>query len=138
MTRCPPMRGDGGSVAYLDSSALVKLARDEDETQALRHALASFHGQASSELAVVEVLRAVPRRAEVRAVEALRSLALLRVERRLLLIASRLDPRPLRSLDAVHLATALSIGSALSVFVTYDRRLMAAAAMHGLPTAAPA
>ncbi len=132
------MRSNEGSLAYLDSSALVKLARDEDETQALRRVLGTFDGQTSSELAVVEVLRAVPPRSEARAVGVLRGLALMRIDRHLLLLAGRLDPRPLHSLDALHLATALSMGSALSVLLTYDRRLTAAAALHGLPTAAPA
>ena len=132
------MRSDGGSVAYLDSSALVKLALEEVESPALRRALGAFDGQVSSELAVVEVLRAAPPRSEARAVGVLKGLALLRLDRRLLLLAARLDPRPLRSLDAVHLATALSMGSTLTTFLTYDRRLMAAAALHGLPTAAPA
>jgi uncharacterized protein len=52
--------------------------------------------------------------------------------------ASRMpDPR-LRTLDAIHLATALLVREELDVLLTYDERLLAAAAAHGIPTAAPA
>ena len=44
----------------------------------------------------------------------------------------------LRTLDAIQLATALSLASVLDAFVAYDERLLAAAAHHGLPIAAPA
>jgi uncharacterized protein len=51
--------------------------------------------------------------------------------------ASRLPDPMLRSLDAIHLATALSIRNDLDVMLSYDQRLPAAAASHGIPTAAP-
>ena len=46
------------------------------------------------------------------------------------------DP-PLRSLDAIHLATALLVRSELEAFVTYDQRLLAAAGNVGLPAVCP-
>jgi predicted nucleic acid-binding protein len=52
--------------------------------------------------------------------------------------ASRLPDPMLRSLDAIHLATALLIRDDLDVLVSYDDRLLAAASAHGLPTAKPA
>jgi uncharacterized protein len=51
--------------------------------------------------------------------------------------AARLEPRSLRSLDAVHLATALSLGEDLGVMIAYDERLLDAAAQKGIPTANP-
>jgi predicted nucleic acid-binding protein len=44
---------------------------------------------------------------------------------------------PLRALDAIHVASALRLGGALSAFVSYDRRQLEAAAALGLPTASP-
>ena len=55
-----------------------------------------------------------------------------------LAIARRLDPSELRSLDAIHLATALSIGGDLGALFSYDDRLAAAATAAGLRVLAPA
>jgi predicted nucleic acid-binding protein len=55
----------------------------------------------------------------------------------ILVAAAHLEPPTLRSLDAIHLATALRLGDALAAFVSYDERLLAAAAQLGLPTASP-
>jgi predicted nucleic acid-binding protein len=52
--------------------------------------------------------------------------------------ASRLPDPMLRTLDAIHVATALAIRDDLDVLLSYDQRLLAAATSHGLPTAAPA
>lgn len=52
--------------------------------------------------------------------------------------ASRLPDPMLRALDAIHLATALVVRDDLDVLLTYDQRMLAAAATHGLPTASPA
>ena len=51
--------------------------------------------------------------------------------------ASRLPDPMLRTLDAIHVATALLIREDLDVLVSYDQRMLAAASAHGLPTAAP-
>jgi uncharacterized protein len=51
--------------------------------------------------------------------------------------ASRLPDPMLRTLDAIHVATALLIRDDLDVLVTYDQRMLAAAAAHGVPTASP-
>lgn len=131
----------GRGVAYLESSALTKLLIQEPESRHLRKELQRWARRVSSELAVVEVLRLVHRTGpplHASALHLLQSLALRPMNRGLLLSASRLDPQPLRSLDAIHLATALALGPALEVMFTYDRRLLAAAKAHGVPTAAPA
>ena len=52
--------------------------------------------------------------------------------------AGELEPTAMSTLDAIHLATALALGAVLDAFVAYDEQLLAAAARHGLPAAAPA
>jgi predicted nucleic acid-binding protein len=124
--------------AYLDSSALVKLIRPEPETDALRRFLGDpWRPMMLSELGVTEVRRA-SRRVALDPTEALASCEIVRLTADVLEHAAGLDPPSLRTLDAIHLATALSLGSELDAFVAYDERLLAAAAQHGLPTAAPA
>lgn len=51
--------------------------------------------------------------------------------------AAFLDPPALRTLDALHVATALSLGDELTAVVTYDTRMQEAAAALGMPVAAP-
>lgn len=127
---------------YLDSSAIVKLVLPEPESLALRDFLASNEDHISSSLARVEVLRTVRRLdgTEDRLRDAKRVLA--RVSRvsmsgPLLAGAAVLGPPNLRSLDAIHLATALSLDG-LDAVVTYDRRLADAAADAGLTVSSPA
>ena len=127
---------------YLDSSAIVKLVLPEPESLALRDFLASNEDHISSSLARVEVLRTVRRLdgTEDRLRDAERVLA--RVSRvsmsgPLLASTAVLGPPNLRSLDAIHLATALSLDG-LDAVVTYDRRLADAATDAGLTVASPA
>ncbi len=142
MTDAPDAGASTGAIpiVYLDASALVKLIASEPERPALLSHLIRFPRRASSELAVLELLRAVRRRApadEGSAVSALRSLGLHRLDRQVMVEAAALLPRSLGSLDAIHLATALRLGPALGAFVTYDRALAGAAAGAGLPVATP-
>jgi predicted nucleic acid-binding protein len=128
---------------YLDSSALVKLIVPERETLPLRERLALTPDRASSKLAVVELTRALrrlraPPEVRRRAADVLAHIGLIQVDDAILDLASELDPPTLRSLDAIHLATALRIGPELDMFVTYDTRLAQAARFHGLPVSAPA
>ncbi len=124
--------------AYLDSSALVKLVRPEPETDALRRFLGDpWRPLMISELAVTEVRRA-SRRVALDPADALAACEVVRLTADVLERAGELDPPTMRTLDAIHLATALSLGSELDVLVAYDERLLAAAAQHGLRTAAPA
>ena len=127
-------------VAYLDASALVKLVLPEDETVALEQALGRWPRHATSRIAVVEVLRAVLRRdasVEPRARYLLTRLSLVAIADRLLLGAVAIPPLELRAIDALHIASALRIGRALAVFVSYDQRQLEAAAALGLPTDSP-
>ncbi len=133
--------GDEPFVVYLDSSAIVKLVVTEPESSALRGYLARHAERVSSGLARVEVLRALRRTGSSQAVlhhaaRILERIALVAVDEPILHDAAALEPRPLRSLDAVHLATALSLDG-LEAVVTYDRRLHDAAAEAGLQVVLP-
>jgi hypothetical protein len=129
-------------VIALDSSALVKLVVDEPESAALETWLSGRAplSVAASDLVRVEVIRAVARADPAgvpRARTLLAGVDLVPVSRDLLETAADLGPPSLRSLDAVHLATALGLGSALDAFVVYDERLARAATEAGLPVVAP-
>jgi predicted nucleic acid-binding protein len=127
-------------IAYLDSSAIVKLAIEEEETRPLRIALYQWPRRVSSRLAAVEVFRAVrrcDRAAEPLARRVLARIALMRMGDRVLLAAATLDPPALRSVDAIHLASALSLQGALAAFVSYDERQLEAARALGLPVEWP-
>jgi uncharacterized protein len=128
-------------VAYLDTSAVVKLLVREGETAALRRWLRRRPRRVASALLSVELLRAARRAGEPRlVVEARRLLSgitLVDVDRAVLDRAGEIEPGQLRTLDAIHLATALSVGAELDAVVTYDRRMADAAALVGLAIAAP-
>ncbi len=128
---------------YADTSALVKLVVVEEESAALREWIhAEGVELASSDLARTELLRAT-RRADVdddaleRARDVLSRIMLLRATVDVFERAALLDPVGSRSLDAVHLASALVLGDALESVLTYDDRLAAAAKAAGLPVSAP-
>ena len=128
-------------MVYLDSSAIVKLVVAEPESPALRRYLADEPERVSSALARVEVARAARMRSPApetrrRVEETLARIALVDITRDLLESASVLQPDALRTLDAIHLATARSLGGLRSV-VTYDRRLRMAAEGAGLVVDAP-
>ena len=59
------------------------------------------------------------------------------VSTRILGEAAALDQPQLRTLEAIHLSTAVGLRQALSAFITYDKRLAAAAAESGLPVTVP-
>lgn len=129
------------SALYLDSSAFVKLVVEETETAAVRSFLASSDARrVSSSLLRAESLRAVRHMgpdalATVR--EGLRRVDLIGIDDRILDAAGTLEPLVLRTLDAIHLATALAVGDDLEGIVTYDERMIDAARLLGLPTATP-
>jgi predicted nucleic acid-binding protein len=118
----------------------VKLVLREAEEGALRARMAEWDGSVSSALLGVEAIRACRRHRDEYASDArewLLDVALVPLEHALLEKATSLNPPSLRSLDALHLATALSIRGDLGAFFTYDERLAEAAERHGLPVAAP-
>jgi uncharacterized protein len=126
---------------YLDSSALVKLAIAEPESSALRRYLRRRSMLVSSGLARTEVLRALLLEGDegfARGRAVLARVELVRVNDRVLNAAGALLPAHLRSLDAIHLATAQQLGADLGHVVTYDDNMLEAAHHLGLRTAAPA
>lgn len=127
---------------YLDSSALVKLAVAEAESEALRDWLAEHADtpRISSDLVRVEVTRAVMRsqpQALLQAQQAVSRINKILIGPELLTTAASLQPPTLRSLDAIHLATALLLRRRLTAFVCYDQRLADAVRAVGLPVATP-
>jgi len=131
------------ALVYLDSSALVKLVVAEPESTVLMERLEAWPLRVSSVLALTELPRALGRAgfgaaARRRAREVLARVALVDVDRRILVTAAALEPRALRTLDAIHLATALTVREDLEAIVTYDRRLRAAAERVHIDVVAPA
>jgi len=128
------------SACYLDASALVKLVVTERETEALRAYLGGHSRHVTSMVAAVEVPRAVAR-LELDAADQLAALrermVFTDLDETILTAAAGVEPASLRTLDAIHLATALYIRSDLAAVVTYDRRLADAAQAAGLPVVAP-
>jgi predicted nucleic acid-binding protein len=129
------------SIAYLDSSALVKLMVREDETSALEADLAGRDGLVTSALAMVECQRAAARagnrRVLQRVSDVLEAVYLLDLTTPVLEQAASLRPAPVRSLDAIHIATAISIGEDDLDLITYDDRMGEAARANGLRVAQP-
>jgi predicted nucleic acid-binding protein len=129
------------SLLYVDSSALVKLVVAEAETPALRAFLAAWPSRVSSALARVEVMRAVRRidagpAARRRAAQVLARVALVKIDEAVLAGSARMAPPELRTLDAIHLATARSLES-LAGIVSYDLRLARAAARARIQVFSP-
>jgi predicted nucleic acid-binding protein len=127
---------------YLDASALVKLVRREPETDALVAALAPDAKLVASEIVEVELLRALRRRGGGSAAAGLgrsklESVRLVPLSRRIRRRACELAPVTLRTLDALHLATALDLGELLDAVYAYDTRLSEAAQQAGLLVLAP-
>lgn len=115
---------------YLDSSAIVKLVVREPESLALRRYLRRKQPLVSSALTRTEVARALMPagdEAVARGRSVLQLMHLVRVNDRILSAAGALHPPELRSLDAIHVATALELGEELGALVTYDDRMVAAA-----------
>lgn len=130
-----------GTATYLDSSAIVKLAVREAESDALRRHLRRRRPLVSSALARTEVLRALlpGGSAALRAgSQVLARIDLVRVSDHVLRRAGALMPMELRSLDAIHLSTAERIGADLAAIVTYDERMVAAAGLLGFKALSPA
>ena len=129
----------GSPLAYLDSSALVKLIAIDAEIAALRQELRRWPDRASSLLATVEVTRAARRlggHAPTVAGRVLAGLRLLAIDP-IVPAATQIGATTLRSLDAIHLATAGSISRQLGVLITYDQRMISEAHTLGLPVLSP-
>ena len=130
-----------GPLLYLDSSAIVKLVVPEPETKALRDLLRTWPERVSSVIARIEVER-VARRigggTVRRARTVLSRVALVELDDELVHAAAAVESTDLRTLDAIHVATALSLGEDLGAMCAYDARLADAAAAAGAKVVAPA
>lgn len=129
------------TAVYLDSSAFVKLIVDEPESAALRIYLEALNARfVASAILRTEALRAVRHvgpEALALARDGLRRIDLVGIDDRILDVAGSLEPSILRTLDAIHMATALFIGDDLDTIVTYDERMIDAARSLGLAVASP-
>lgn len=132
---------------YLDSSAIVKLIVEEEHSNALVQTVAG-RGLVSSELALAEVPRAIqrvtvgrraePQRALRLGVEkVLSAMALVPLDRRLLVHAGSFNVATLRTLDAIHIASALAVMEDIEAFISYDQRQVDFVEHAGLPVIQP-
>jgi uncharacterized protein len=129
-------------VVYADTSALAKLFIHEAESGALRRWLSNRTELrlVSSWLLVTELVRLIELvnpEAGIEVDEFLEAVDLVDITTNLLERASEVKPRRLRTLDAIHLATALELRDSVSVFLSYNKRLLDAAGAAGLAVAAP-
>jgi hypothetical protein len=127
-------------VAYVDASALVKLVVEEAGSEAIHRWVVEASRLASSRIGVIETVRASARRphdAQHRD-HVLEAVVVVEVTEAISSVAAALGPPNLRTLDAIHLATALALLPELDAFVTYDDRLADAGRAIGLPVVRPA
>lgn len=136
---------DPTGVLYADTSALVKLAVEELETRALRIELDRWDAVATSVITEIELARAVAR-ARDRGATPLDDVAVWTITAALIELeltaeirraAAVLPPSSIRSLDAIHVATAASLGADLAGLLTYDLRMQPAVSDLGLAVVAP-
>jgi uncharacterized protein len=128
---------------YLDSAAVIKLVHAETESAALRGWLdeRAETGWISSVLTEIESFRTLARYAPdsvSRLPALLDQIDLIRLDLPIRILAQTARPATVRSLDAIHLGTAMHVRQVLTSFVTYDKRLLDAALAAGLPADAPA
>ena len=129
-----------GKLLYLDSSAIVKLVVPEAETKALRELLRSWPERVSSlvaRIAVERVARRIGAGTIRRARTVLSRIPLVDLDEDVVQIAAALEPPELRTLDAIHLATAISLGRDLGALCAYDIRLGGAAVAKTIEVFAP-
>jgi hypothetical protein len=127
--------------AYFDASALVKLVVHEPETAALQQAVLACEALFTSEVGAIELLRALARTGLPAAVTqgeaVLEALGLASLTPAIRARAGRLEPASLRTLDAIHIATAVSLSLPEIDFLTYDERQAGAARAQGLRVRQP-
>ena len=128
------------TAAYVDPSALTKLVLDEAESLAMRRWYVDHERVLCSRIGVVETRRAVARsQHEPEHLDVImRSVELVEFDAEIARLAVTVGPPSLRTLDAIHLASALALGPEMDAFVTYDDRLAEAARALGLPVVRPA
>lgn len=127
-------------VTYADASALVKLVVEEPDSRAMNRWFVESSRVMTSRVGLIETLRASGRRAHDPAhrEQVIRDIEVLELNPAISIVAAQLKPEGLRTLDAIHVASALALGSELDAFVTYDDRMAEAARAIGLPVVRPA
>jgi predicted nucleic acid-binding protein len=125
---------------YLDTSAIGRVLLGEPDATAVLEAIGAYETRAASRLLRVELLRLALRHDVVTAAEQLLAgVALVPVDQDTLTAAESIDPPDVATHDAIHLVTALRLAHAghVSAVMTYDNRLTAGAAHHGLAVVSP-
>jgi hypothetical protein len=124
---------------YLDTSAFLKLLTQEHNSVAMRKWVISHDSLWSSQLLRTESVRAASRLgiSNDNVETALESVSLILPSVATFYTAGHLSPHSLRSLDAIHLATALEMGEDLDGIVTYDERLITASRDASLQVVSP-
>jgi predicted nucleic acid-binding protein len=128
------------ALAYVDASALAKLILDEADSVEMRRWYVESERVVSSRVGVVETRRAVARRphdpAHLEVI--LGSIETVEFDTSIARAAGVIGPATLKTLDAIHLASAIALMPEVGAFVTYDDRLADAARALGLPVVRPA
>ena len=128
------------TVAYVDASALAKLLVAEEDSPAMERWYVDTDRAVTNRVGVIETHRAVARRSSPLqgdlVDQTLASVEIVELDRAISQRAATIGPSSLRTLDAIHLATALEVGP-IDAFVTYDDRLAEAARALGLPVVRP-
>jgi predicted nucleic acid-binding protein len=127
-------------LAYLDASALVKLIVDEPESSGLNRWYVEAERLATSRVGIMETRRASAKREcdPSHRDRILSDVEIIELDRRIAGLAADLEPALVRTLDAIHIATAMALVPDLDAFVTYDDRMAEAARALGLPVVRPA
>jgi uncharacterized protein len=125
---------------YLDTSVLGRVLLDEPDTPAIRRELGRFERHISSGLLSVELHRLGLRvNMPTYVAELLSGKVLIPLDEKILAAAETIAPPTVATLDAIHLATAVSLSNAgkLDALMTYDKQLATGAREHGLEVLAP-
>lgn len=128
------------TVAYVDASALTKLVLAEPDSVAMRRWYVENERVLCSRIGIVETRRAIARRDHdpVHLDAIVASVEIIELDASIARTAAIVPPIGLKTLDAIHLASALAIADEVDAFVTYDLRLAQAARAAGLPVVMPA
>jgi predicted nucleic acid-binding protein len=127
-------------LTYVDASALVKLVVEEPESRAMNRWFVESTRVMTSRIGLIETLRASARldHDPAHREQVIRDVEVIELSHAIAIAAASLRPAALRTLDAIHLASALALGSELDAFVTYDDRMAEAARALGMPVVRPA
>lgn len=128
------------AIVYIDTSALARVLLGEPDAQVILRELDSFDHHIASRLLRVELRRVALREGRLAETDQLLAgVALFPLDQTILSAAESLPPSTVRTLDAIHLATALQAArtTGLDALLTYDARLAAGAREHDLTTLAP-